>query len=225
MRIKIIEYQDLIRHYRELAHGMFVDRASQFAGRLRWDVIVNESDEELDQYDRPGTIYVIATDEFKQHVASMRLRPTALNTMAVEHFGDLWPSHIKDSRVWEVTRFVSNKRARGMVRKLAFSSHAFCLTMGVKALLGVYGSRMERVYRRIGWDPRRIGVREGEGVDICGGYWPVCLTAHEDLRVRADISSGEAISIVETCEAACRRLESQQKGVDQLIFDPFRQAA
>jgi len=201
---------------------MFGDRALQFKDRLDWSVDVDQSGQEHDQYDAPGTKYFIISDGNGVHQCSMRLRPTTLNTMAMDVFPNLWPSSIRQDSIWESTRFVSRPGVASSARKLAFAVHAFCLAAGVRRVVGVYEGGMDRVYRRIGWSPLRLGSFCDGGTEISGGVWQVGLVEYEALRRSADLPPNEHISLAETCtcrahESATLALSAADRTVDRVF--------
>lgn len=138
---------------------MFRDRAAQFKTRLGWDVFVDPNGQERDEYDHPRALYVIITAG-GQHRGSLRLLPTTGPCMINDHFQHIIEKKIQCPGLWEITRFcISPKfgKTQKITPHLLFLACAqlaqnFDLTGGV----GVFDSRMRRIYKRIGHEPKII---------------------------------------------------------------------
>lgn len=180
-------------HHPRLAHAMFTDRASQFVGRLGWNLSVDGSGWERDDYDRMNPLYIILERPDGGHAASMRVMPTLGRTMVNDHFAHL--NHgigIRAPFVWECTRFClspeAGAQARNWTGTLMLAGQELGLRLGLTRALGVYAGPMARIYRSIGWEPSLIGT-EGAGRDaISLGLWPF----GEDVRARIAERAGLA---------------------------------
>ena len=94
-------YADQLHQFPILAQSMFIDRADQFKNRLNWDVTVDASGRELDEYDRINPLYVIWEDASGRHGGSMRTLPTLGRTMTAEHFRHLTHGvHVASPFIW-----------------------------------------------------------------------------------------------------------------------------
>lgn len=164
-------YKDQLEQIPDLAQDMFEDRADQFHTRLKWDVRLDGDGAELDQYDALNPLYLILSDAQSGHLGSMRFLPTTGRTMVNEHFADLLGgSDIVSPRIWECTRFCLSPRlgtSGRVAARLMAGAMALGLRLGLVGSVGVFDAPMLRVYRRLGWGPEVMGMRDG----IRAGIW------------------------------------------------------
>ena len=181
-------------NFPDLAAAMFRDRASQFRDRMGWDVTVDDLGWETDQYDALDPIYVIAEDGSGGHAASMRFLPTVGRTMTSEIFPHLISgATVRSPSTWECTRFClapvgGGSCAAGTAQKLLLGGLQLGLHMGLTHSLGVFDRPMIRVYRRLGWEPKLLGSRDG----ISAGLWTLSEAVADDLCRRLGIERAEA---------------------------------
>lgn len=161
-----------LKNYPKLARTMFRDRADQFKTRLGWDVSVDETGAERDQYDDLNPLYVIWEEPDGSHGGSMRFLPTVGRTMVNEHFGDLISGPITSPLIWECTRFCLTRGAGSHVAAaLMLGGGEIMQNFGVQHFVGVFDARMVRIYRMIGASPEVLGSA-GTGRDqISVGLW------------------------------------------------------
>jgi len=154
------------------ADPLFRLRYRVFYQRLHWDV--NARDErEMDEYDDPHTVYVVALDDDDGVVGGWRLRPTLRNYMLAEVFPQLLygspvPRH---PQVWESNRFVVDRREAKRSR-FGFNDTAQCLfrataqyavERGIREYVMVLSAGVVRLVRNTGLvveqfgPPMRIG--------------------------------------------------------------------
>ncbi len=170
-------YASQLQNHPDLADTMFRDRTTQFVGRLKWDLKMDENGWERDPYDRMNPLYIILEQPDGRHGASMRVMPSLGRTMVNDHFRHL--NHgvaIRAPFIWECTRFClapnAGTKARNWAGTLMLAGQELGLRFGLTRALGVYDRHMTRIYKGIGWEPRFIGS-EGSGRDgICLGLWP-----------------------------------------------------
>ena len=187
-------YASQLPHHPRLADSMFTDRARQFVGRLGWNLSVDASGWERDDYDRMNPLYVILEREDGGHAASMRVMPTVGRTMVNDHFTHL--NHgiaIRAPFIWECTRFCLSPQATGpAAAMLMLAGQELGLRLGLTRALGVYAGPMARIYRGIGWEPSLIGS-EGTGADrISLGLWPFGAEIRESIAARAGLAPDTA---------------------------------
>jgi acyl homoserine lactone synthase len=193
-------YADELKAYPLLARTMFKDRAIQFKDRLNWDVAVDESGFERDQYDALNPLYLIWEDQAGRHAGSIRLLPTTGRTMTGEHFLDLTDGvRISSPLIWECTRFCL---ARGASAAVAGGLMAMGIELGLRFGLeqatGVIYTRVLGLYRRAGHMPDIIGTK-GEGRDRIS----VCIwNVSEEARDRLCRRSGIPVSVIQSWAAA-----------------------
>ena len=98
--------------------SMYAARKSVFVDLLGWDVPVLDGQFEIDQFDGPQTLYLIAAEPDGTHLGSMRLLPTSGPTLLGDIFDflcdDAPPS--KDT-VWEISRFCLSRELRAAQRR------------------------------------------------------------------------------------------------------------
>ena len=179
---------ELVRHPR-LATSMFRDRADQFRTRLGWDVTVDATGAERDEYDRLNPLYVIWETAQGTHGGSMRFLPTSERTMVNDHFGHLIEGPIKSPLIWECTRFcLSRGAAPHVAAALMLGGGEIMRNFGVKHFVGVFDARMVRIYRMIGASPEVLGS-QGEGRErISVGLWAFSEAAQQRVAQRAGLS-------------------------------------
>ncbi|CUH38868.1 Isovaleryl-homoserine lactone synthase [Jannaschia seosinensis] len=176
--IRYLHGSALHRHA-DLAASMFVDRATQFRDRMKWDVKVDALGWETDQYDVLDPIYVIAEDAAGRHAGSMRFLPTTGRTMLDEIFPHLKGGRtIRSPLIWECTRFCLSPGAGADVARLMLvGAQELGLTMGFSHSVGVFDRPMVRVYRRLGWEPEVLGSQDG----ISAGIWQLSRDVQDKL--------------------------------------------
>lgn len=183
-------YADQLHYFPKLARTMFCDRADQFSNRLGWQVSVDETGAERDQYDDLCPLYVIWEQPDGSHGGSMRLLPTTGPVMVNEVFGHLTGgAPITSPLIWECTRFCLARGAGGNVAAALMLAGGEVMTgFGVRHFAGVFDARMVRIYRAIGSSPEILGS-EGEGRDkISVGLWEFSQQARARVALRAGLS-------------------------------------
>lgn len=165
--------------YPLLSNTMFRDRAEQFKSRLGWDVTVNGTGHERDEYDEMDPLYVIWEQKDGSHGGSMRFLPTVGRTMVNDHFSHLSDGvHIESPLIWECTRFCLAPRAdRRASAALVLGAGEVMTQFHLEHFVGVFDPRMERIYRLMGLEPDVIGTA-GTGMDRIGvGLWEMNKSA------------------------------------------------
>jgi acyl homoserine lactone synthase len=183
-------YANDLHRFPRLARSMFTDRAAQFSRRLGWDVTVDDAGEERDQYDALNPLYVIWERPDGLHGGSMRFLPTTGRTMVNEHFAFLNDGHpIESPLIWECTRFCLSPGAdRRAAPALALGAGEVMAAFRLRHFVGVFDTRMERIYGRMGLRPEVLG-RQGAGRDAIGvGLWEMDAAAFAPTLARVGIS-------------------------------------
>ena len=186
--LRYLYASDLARFPR-LSRSMFTDRADQFSRRLGWPVTVNAAGEERDQYDPLNPLYVIWERPDGLHGGSMRFLPTTGRTMVNEHFSHVNGGHrIESPFIWECSRFCLSPGADSRASAaLALGAGELMAQMKLEHYVGVFDSRMERIYRLMGLEPEVLG-RLGEGRDRIGvGLWSMDETAFAPTLARVGV--------------------------------------
>lgn len=176
-------YADQLGRFPHLARTMFEDRAEQFKTRLGWDVTVNADGQERDAYDDLNPLYVIWEKADGLHGGSMRFLPTTGRTMVNEHFLDVTDGvTFQSPLIWECTRFcLSQGTEPGTAAALMLAGGEIMQGFVVKHFIGVFDSRMVRIYNRIGAAPEVLGTT-GEGRQaISVGLWEFSEAAQKQV--------------------------------------------
>lgn len=179
-------YADDLNTVPTLRDTMFRDRAQQFKTRLKWDVSVDATGYEVDQYDTQNPLYAIWQAEDGSHGGSMRFLPTTAETMVNDHFTHLTDGvRIQSPLIWECTRFClspnQDRNASQIAAGLMIAGCEAGLQHGLSDWVGVFDARMIRIYNRIGWAPTILG-ESGDGKDrVAVGLWEVSEEARDRM--------------------------------------------
>lgn len=182
-------YADQLSGYPTLADTMFLDRAAQFKHRLDWEVTVDDSGREMDQYDVLNPLYIIAAAPDGRHAGSVRIMPTLGRIMTNEHFTHLTGGvRIASPLIWECTRFCLAPDAPvGVAAALLAAGTEMGIRFGIEQALGVIYAKTVPIYRRIGVTPDIIGT-DGKGRDaISVGLWPMTESARAEISRKSGI--------------------------------------
>ncbi|WP_204113544.1 acyl-homoserine-lactone synthase [Shimia biformata] len=190
-------YGDELESHPVLSRTMFEDRAWQFRTRQGWDVEVDETGQERDQYDAMNPLYVIWERPDGRHGGSMRLMPTTGPCMVNEHFSHLMDGQpIQSPLIWECTRFclapaaatTPSGGAAQVAAALMLAGGEVMQGFGVEHFIGVFDARMTRIYRMIGASPEVLGA-SGQGRDrISVGLWAFSPSARRRVAQSAGLS-------------------------------------
>lgn len=147
-------------------------RYQLFVETLGWNLDVKNK-LELDQFDRPDTLYVIAKDTDDQIVGTARLLPTTQSYLLSEVFPELLngqePPHSPD--VWELSRFAAHDfrgvqpHSAGELRQVSSDLTVALLNAaidaarerGAKRLITVSPLAVERLLRQLDVRTSRAG--------------------------------------------------------------------
>lgn len=162
-------------------------RHQVFVEMLGWE-LQTQNGVELDQFDRPDTLYVITQDEQGRVNGCARLLPTHRPYLLGEVFPQLLnglpPPSTPD--VWELSRFAAvdfnnqTSSARGqfsspIMVELLRESIACAVAHGAKRLISVSPVGVERLLRRTGFRSHRAGppmIVDGHPIFAC---WIDCF--------------------------------------------------
>lgn len=176
---------------KELLGRVAVYRHKVFVETLGWD-LKTKNGEELDQFDRPDTLYVISQDDDAQVNGCARLLPTSGPYLLGEIFPELMnglPIPCSDD-VWELSRFAtvdfSNRTTTALSQfsssiaaRLLHESIACARAHGAKRLITVSPIGIERLLRRTGVHAHRAGppmIINGHPIFAC---W-IEIEPHQD---------------------------------------------
>ena len=180
-----------LEKYPALRDGMFKDRARQFRDRLGWEVCVDGTGAERDEYDAWDPLYVIWQEPDGGHGGSMRFLPTQGRTMVADYFLSLTNGvDFASPYIWESTRFCLSPGASTRISAaLMLGGLEVGLHHGLSHAIGVFDARMVRIYRLLGWPPAIMGT-EGEGpTAVSAGLWAFEEGLRPALQRRARVSA------------------------------------
>lgn len=156
-----------------LSHELMTDlaryRHQVFVQRLGWQLVL-QGEDELDQFDGPDTLYVVAQEPGESISGCARLLPTTGPYLLADVFPELLnglPAPCS-ADVWELSRFAAvNFDQRTTLPLAQFSASAAAALMraamacaaehGARRLVTVTVLAMERLMRRMGLNAHRIG--------------------------------------------------------------------
>lgn len=184
-----------------LPQGMYSQvaryRHKVFIERLGWRLRTQDG-MELDQFDRPDTVYVVAQDEEGQVFGCARLLPTTRPYLLGEAFPQLLNGLLPpcSPEVWELSRFaavdINNQTSSPFGQfsspvaiRLLKESIACAAARGAKRLITVSPIGVERLLCRAGFDAHRGGppmIVDGHPIFAC---W-IELDNHRAANDRAD---------------------------------------
>lgn len=146
-------------------------RKRVFKDRMGWEVSIDTNGLEVDQFDLPETIYVLALDNDRRVIGNWRLLPTIGPTM----IRDIWPKFLdsiympSDPCVWEASRFAVDSLKGGCeeglyqvhqaTQELFCGVTELCLLCGIKQIFAMYDERIAKILKRIDCEPFAVSTR------------------------------------------------------------------
>jgi N-acyl-L-homoserine lactone synthetase len=162
---------------------------------MKWNVQVCDG-KEIDWYDQNADpIYIASLNEAGRVVGSLRVLPTTGPTMLSREFRSFFqkPINPEGATTWECTRFCVHldfpavaARARNVSAQLLSGLCDLALECGIDRIIGVYELPMERVYRQLGWSPKRLATALPRFGSFCCGSWEVSESTSQHLHDRAE---------------------------------------
>ncbi len=143
--------RDALGRYR---HAVFIEQ-------MGWDVRSTSAvaGREFDQFDHPGTRYIIALDSHGQVQGCARLLPTVEPYLLGDVFGYLCDQRPPANRhTWEISRFAAQAEQdpRLAMRVFWTTLHA-AWELGASAVVAVTTASLERYFQRNGVVQQRLG--------------------------------------------------------------------
>jgi N-acyl-L-homoserine lactone synthetase len=147
-------------------------RKAVFVDRLGWNVPVIDG-KEIDAYDRPETVYLIARSEHDSQVlASARLLPTLAPHLMGEVFAHTCTSaRPSGANIWEASRFCSSPLTPGRRERLRLLWNMLCAIMETSLLFGIEqiiftaNSMLLPLALECGWQAATLGPTLPDGDD------------------------------------------------------------
>ena len=142
-------------------------RYAVFVERLGWNLQTRDG-EELDQFDRSDTVYVVAQDEGGSVLGCARLLPTTRAHL----LGEVFPHLLNGApppcspEVWELSRFAAvafggrsppSSRSSAVAVALLEAAIRYAAARGAKRLITISPLGVERLLRRAGFRIQRAG--------------------------------------------------------------------
>ena len=171
-------YTDVLEDYFRIRHEIYV-------GERGWAELARPDGREIDQFDRPDTIYLMAL-EGSRVVGSHRLVPTTGPTL----MSDLFPQLslrpiIRQADAYELSRVFVVRDYRGShvepkVESIIMAgTMEFALTVGLRKFTIVMETWWLPRFMAMGWNPRPLGVPVdingmsciGVSIDVTDAAW------------------------------------------------------
>ncbi len=171
-------------------------RARVFRDMLKWDVAVNADGLEVDRFDLPEAVYLLAMNKQSRVIGSWRLLPTIGPTMIRE----IWPQYLEtlpmpaSDDVYEVSRFAvhaleedSKEAAQQAIGEMFCALTELCLAAGIREIHTMYDDRIAKIIRRIDCQPDKVSARLPIGDLMCqtGSF-----TTDQDMLKRLRAATG-----------------------------------
>lgn len=161
--------------FRDALMAMHRDRKTIFVDHLHWDVPVVDGLYEIDQFDTPDAVYLLAIDPISRaHLGSVRLLQTTRPHLLGEVFADLCEDGVPAAPdVWEITRLCTapnlDREASRKVRgRLKTALVEFALLYGVRQYTCIAHLQWLSQLIAIGWDTEPLGVPREVGGEVVG---------------------------------------------------------
>lgn len=145
-------------------------RTKIFRDRMGWDVDVDAMEMEIDEYDRPETIYVLSVNDNDQVVGTWRFLTTDQPSM----IRDIWPHYLQtlpiptSAAMCETSRFgVYYEVSEGGDRQKIVSAATaemivglidVCIKCGIEEMFTLYNVKIKRLLERIGFVPAQVSA-------------------------------------------------------------------
>jgi acyl homoserine lactone synthase len=174
-------------------------RKRVFKDRMGWNVSVTPGGLEIDDFDLPETVYLLALSNDGHVIGNWRLLPSTGPTMIRK----VWPQFLdsidmpRSPLVWEASRFAVNgpdeQSVEGMAQISLATQELFCgltdlcLLCGIREIFTMYDMRIARLLKRLDCVPHRVSAR----VDVDGRASHVgCFKTDEAMLARLRVATG-----------------------------------
>lgn len=162
LRIEIVTPQRHADH-QPLLDEFFALRYRVFVELHRWALPMARPGRECDQWDDERATYVLVIDGGGTIIAGLRLHNTNEPTLLTSMFAHLVDGSLpRSSKIWEGTRMLTHPQlpadeSRHVTATLLAAALGYGLMEGVHTFVSVSDPFLERVLRRTGLEPRRLG--------------------------------------------------------------------
>jgi acyl homoserine lactone synthase len=200
-----LSHDDGVEHP-ALFDQMFQSRAAVFHEHLGCDVTVKNG-REMDKYDEEADpVYLLAVDDHRRVLGSLRLLATTGPTMLQSDFAHFFDDavNVATPTIWECTRFCvppvlgrAGQDVSTISAELLIGLCELCLASGIEFIVGVYETPMTRIYARIGWSPELLARARPEIGNINVGIWEATPAVLSSMRQRLSArTNGRQILVV-----------------------------
>lgn len=165
---------DALSRGERIAANMHRDRKRIFVDLLGWQVPVLAGEYEVDQFDRPGAIYLVSAEADGEHRGSIRLLPTDRPHILGSLFPELCDGDVPaGANVYEITRGCLSPRLRAAERlrvrnQLTTAAVAFALANGVDSFTCVADGGWYSQILSLGWQCEPLGLPKLVGTSMTG---------------------------------------------------------
>ncbi len=149
-----------------LLFAMHRFRKRVFKDMMGWDVpVINDGELEVDDFDLPHALYLLALSPAGDVTGSMRLLPTDGPTM----IRNVWPESLQhialpsDPKIWEISRFAvdcgdvksvgSLARVNPVTQELFCGLVELCLLCGVQKVVALYDTKISQIHKWLNCAP------------------------------------------------------------------------
>jgi N-acyl-L-homoserine lactone synthetase len=145
-------------------------RARVFKDMLQWDVHVDTDGLEIDNFDGPAAVYLLALDDERRVIGSWRLLSSTGPTM----IRDVWPQYLESlpmpstDEVWEVSRFAiipsastrleKSRQTQTVIAEMFCALTETCIATGILDIYSLYNESFAKVLKRINCLPYKISA-------------------------------------------------------------------
>jgi len=194
--IEVIRFEDK-DHSPGLLESMFRLRHEIFVERLGWKIQTFNGLEQ-DQFDQPGTIYLVRRNAAGEVVACTRMLRSDQPNLLKDVFPELVDGDVPSSpMIWEASRLAVDHRKEklrslpgnwNLCGELFCGIQEFAMWVGATNIVSVSDVRLERILKIGGWQPQRLGRPHFiSGIDVCGEIFEVGPAALARIQARAKI--------------------------------------
>lgn len=180
-------------------------RAQVFVEKLGWDVPVDATGQEKDQFDTEDAVYLIATDDHGRHLSSVRLLPSTAPHVLGALFDDLCLGGApRAPDVWEISRLCSTPglereimvRAR---RRVCAAIMEFASLRGIRRYSCAISTSWLPTFLLPGWTCTPLGPPQERKGDTLGAF---AIEASDPALVRARFESPAPVLAESAAKAA-----------------------
>lgn len=206
--IDVVLNENREMYARELEQ-MYRQRHDIFIKKMGWQ-LKSENGLEIDQYDTPSSIYLLALENGVNLKASARLIPTTAPHLMIDQFRDYCDEEPpRGEGVWECSRYYNLvRRSQRKAGGLSFGGEIVCSMVEFGLLYGIeeiiFFTNLSVLSSIVdgGWEATPLGLpQEVDGQTNVAYSLRVSATSLQNFRHARDIS-GPVIQLVRTARAA-----------------------